>query len=303
MPRRVIVLERREVICGADPGRLDFRADGASFDADICRAIAAALLDDPDAIDVRSLDLTAALAALEAGAIDAYVGPTDRDLPGIAIGPTLFVDATGAIARADVGIARLTDLRYATVCLIQDSIDEHLFDEAAAAARVTVQPFLFNPGDYDTMYKTYDQGRCDAVVDDRVRLAQRLATLSVPREHGLIDLTLIAGRRGLIAASSDANWAAIVAAIGNGLIRAEELGVSSSNLEASLAGDDPAIRRLLGVEGSVGADPGVTNDFVVRIITHIGNYGEIYDRHFVNLPRGPNALVEDGGQISAAGAD
>jgi general L-amino acid transport system substrate-binding protein len=91
----------------------------------------------------------------------------------------------------------------------------------------------------------------------------------------------------------------IVDAIRSGLIRAEELGVTSSSLEEALAGDEADLRYLLGVEGSIGASLGLTDDFVARAVKHVGNYGEIYARNFADLPRGPNALADDGGQITS----
>ncbi len=266
----------------------------------MCRAIAAALFDNPDAVDVRPLDVTAASTALASGDLDVYVGPINQSLPGLQAGPALFIDAAGAVARSDVGIRTLADLKFATVCLIQDSIEERLFSEAAAAERVKYQPFRFNAEDLDAMYRTYDQGRCDVVVDNRIRLAQRLTTLSDPRNQGLIDLVLPIGPRGLITAADDANWSGIAAAIGGSLIRAEELGVDSTNVEDALAGDDAATRQLLGAEADRGLALGLGNDFVVRLIRHVGNYGEIYDRHFPDLPRGPNALAKNGGWIGKA---
>jgi general L-amino acid transport system substrate-binding protein len=297
---RTVVRAHRNVTCGVDAGRPEF----AAFDTDICRAVAAALFDDPEAIVVLSENPTTLAALLTAGDIDLYLGPIDRTLADQHVGPTLFVDATGAMARTDVGIRSIFDLKFATVCLIQDSIDAQLFNAEAAAARVEVQPFLFNAGDGDAMYQTYDQGRCDAIVDNRARLAQRRVELGDPRNQGLIDLTLPIGLRGPITAARDANWSEIVALVGNSLIRAEELGVTSTNLEDMLASDDPAIRQLLGVEGGTPAGLGLTNDYVVRILRGVGNYGEIYDRNFgaesgLDLPRDVNALASDGGQIAA----
>jgi general L-amino acid transport system substrate-binding protein len=273
------------------------RSDLAGFDTDLCRAIAAALFDDPDRVRVTPRDPIVAAAALRAGDADVYLGPTDLGPSELALGPTLFFDATGAIARTDVGITQLADLKFTTVCLIQDSIDEQAFNAAAQEARVPFQSLLFNAQDVDVMYSRYDQGHCDAIVDNRVRLARQLPTLSDPRGQGLIEMALITGRRGLVTASTDTNWSEIVAAIAHGLVRAEELGVNSATLEAALAGDDPAVRQLLGVDGEIGTSIGLAGDFVARIIAHLGNYGEIYDRHFGDLPRGPNALFVNGGSI------
>jgi len=298
VPYRALVLERGNVICGVDPARPDYTPDGINFDIDVCRAIAAALFDTPAAIDARPLDAGAGLAALRSGEIDVYLGPIDNPPPDVVAGPALFIDATGVMARNDVNIRTLTDLKFTTVCLLQDSIDERLFDAALAAARVRVQAFLFSASDYDAMYATYDQGRCDAIVDNRVRLGLQLPILSAPREQGVLDVALLIGRRGLLTVSRDANWSEVIAAIGNGLIQAEELDVNSANLDDALAGDDPAVLQLFGEEDDIGSGLGLTHDFVARAIRHVGNYGEIYARHFPDLPRGPNALELDGGQIA-----
>ncbi|HET7090737.1 MAG TPA: transporter substrate-binding domain-containing protein [Anaerolineae bacterium] len=290
VPRREIVLERGNVICGIDVARPDL----AGFDVDFCRAVAAALFDDAEAIDVRPLDLASGAAALRSSAIDVFIGgPAHTGVPEGPFGSQdWFFDAAGAIARTDVGITRLADLKFATVCMIQGSIEERLFNEAAGAARVRVQPYLFNPGDDDAMYRTYDEGRCDAVVDNRVRLAQRLPALSAPREHALIDLTLPIGWHNPLTDLSDAQWSEAIASIGYSLFRAEELGVSSENVDTALSSDEPAVQELL-----LGSRLGFSSDFVARVIRLVGNYGEVYARHFPDLPRGPNALATDGGLI------
>jgi general L-amino acid transport system substrate-binding protein len=163
---------------------------------------------------------------------------------------------------------------------------------------------LFNAGEIDTMYTRYDQGHCDAVVDNRVRLAQRQPQLSDPRGQALIDVTLVIGPRGPLTSSNDANWTHIVDALAGSLIRAEALGVTSANLAKALASVDPDVRQLLGMEGSTGVELGLTKDYAARAIGRVGNYGEIYAQYFdaesgIHLPRGPNALIKDGGLIAA----
>ena len=295
VPRLEIILERGNLICGIDPERPEL----AGFESDYCHAVAAALFDNPDAVEIRPLNREEAEAALRAGEIDVYLGSLDSLRPDVTEGQILFYEAAGAMTRNDVGISQIADMKYATICLIQDSIDERVFGEAATAARVTYQPLLFNAGDYDGMYKAYDEGRCDVVVDDRVRLAQRLPTLSVPRDHELIDITLITGQRGPIVWAGDSSWPGVNLVIGSAIIQAEELDIASGNLDAAMSSDRDAIRRLLGLEGSVWADLGLTQDVLVRILTHVGNYGEMYSRNFPDLPRGPNALAKDGGRIAA----
>jgi len=293
IPRRVVVVARGNVICGFDAVRPDL----LGFETDVCRSVAAALFDNPDAAEVRTLDLSGAPDALASGEIDLFIGPVDLD--GVAMGPTLFIDTVGAIARNDVGIRTLVDLKFATVCVMQDSAAERLFEEAAAAQRVPFQPLWFS--DLETMYARYEQGHCDAIVDDRIRLAGRLPALSAPRDQGWIDLALAAGARALLTGTSDANWSDVVNAVGGSLIRAEALRIDSANLDAALAGEEEEIRAFLGVDGEAGSGPGLglSGDFAARIIRHVGSLAEIYERHFPTLPRGPNALAQDGGAIGA----
>lgn len=294
VPHLAIVLARGKVVCGVGPAEID------GFDTDICRAYAAALFDNPDAIDARPLNLQTDWRSIVDGEIDVYAGPAVAVLPpGSYGGAALFYDAASAITRSDVGIRQITDMKFTTLCVIQDSMEERAFDEAAMAARVKYQPLLFNAGDSDAMYKAYDQGRCDAVVDNRVRLVQRMATLSAPRDQTLIDLALPIGFRALVTEGGDPGWIDVVNAVGVSLTCAESLGISSSNLDEALASDKPEVRALLGVDGRFGIDHGMANDFAVRAVRHVGNYAEIYARRFGSLPRGPNALIGNGGQIEA----
>jgi len=248
---------------------------------------------------VRPFDQSEAPAAIASGEVDVYLGPNDQIWPDTYVNLTLFHDAAGAIARHDVGIRQLTDMKFVTVCLVQDSIEERLFNEAAQAARVKVQPLLFNADDTDGLYTAYDQGRCDVVVDNRVRLAQHLPELTVPRDQTLLELTLPIGTRGPVTANDDPGWIDVVNAVSGSLTCAESLGIHSSTLDTALAGDTQAVLELLGVAGTFGADHGLANDFAARIIRHVGNYAELYDRYFPDLPRGSNALIDDGGYIDA----
>jgi len=296
VPRLVTILERGTLACGIDAQRPEL----AGFETDYCRAVAAALFDNPGAVEARPLDRERAEAALRSGEIDVVLGSFDPAQPDFTYGQVLFYEAAGAMARNDVGISQMADMKSATICLIQDSIEERVFGEAASAARVKYQPLLFNAGDFDGMYQAYDEGRCDVVVDDRVRLAQRRLTLSVPRDQALIDLALITGRRGPIAPAGDSSWSIVNQVISSALIRAEELDIASDSLDAALGSDRDTVRPLLGLEGSAWADVGLAQDFLVRIVSRVGNYGEMYERNFPELARGPNALAKDGGWIAAA---
>lgn len=211
----------------------------------------------------------------------------------------MFFDAVGVIARTDVGISELGDLSFTTICVIENSREQALFDAAAVAGRVQYQSFFFAMGDGETMYATYNRGHCDAIVDERVRLAQRLPNFSTPHEQAFINLTLLIGPHGVFTSARDANWTEIVRSVNSAIIQAEMLGLTSFNLENALSSEDIAMRQLLGLEGDAAARLGLSSDFVVRVISHVGNYAEIYERHFgSDLPRGPNALLEDGGMIS-----
>jgi general L-amino acid transport system substrate-binding protein len=156
----------------------------------------------------------------------------------------------------------------------------------------------------NTVFGTYAEGRCDAVTADRSQLISRRLKFPNPQEHQILDTALSKEPLAPAVADGDSQWQDTVKWVIYGLLEAEELGVTQANLDQQLKSADPTVKRLLGTEGTLGKDMGLTNDFIARMIRHVGNYGEIYDRNLgpktpMNLPRGQNRLWRDGGLMYA----
>jgi general L-amino acid transport system substrate-binding protein len=171
-------------------------------------------------------------------------------------------------------------------------------NDAFRALGIEFTPVVFE--DNDATAGAYDEGRCDGFTTDKSGLVSSRTKMQNPDEHVILDVTMSKEPLAGAVAQGDAQWADAVRWTIFGLITAEELGVTSENVDDMLASEDPNIRRLLGVEGDLGLKLGLPNDFVVAAIKAVGNYGEIYDRNLgpdtpFALPRGLNNLYTEGG--------
>ena len=162
------------------------------------------------------------------------------------------------------------------------------------------EPVVFE--DNDKTLAAYDEGRCDGFTTDKSGLVASQTKMQVPDDHVILDDTMSKEPLAGAVAQGDPAWADAVRWVVFGLIQAEESGVTSANVQEMLASEDPTIRRLLGVEGELGSKLGLPNDFMVKVLEQVGNYGEIWDRNLgpdtpFNLPRGLNAQWNDGGLL------
>jgi len=306
------VLERGKLICGVNgklPGFSYVEPDGtySGLDVDFCRAIAAALFDDPDAVEFRNLSAKERFTALQSGEIDVLIRNTtwtiSRDTSvGMEFAPTIFYDGQGMMVRKDSGITRLEDMQGASICVLTGTTTELNLADQMRKRGVEFTPVIFE--DTDAVFQAYDEQRCDGITSDRSQLVARRTTLSNPEEHIILDVVMSKEPLGPVTLDGDSQWADVVEWIVFATIQAEELGITSENVDEFLNSDDPVVRRFLGLEGDLGVGLGLTNDFALRVIRHVGNYAEIYQRNLgpdtpFNLPRGPNALWTDGGLLYA----
>jgi general L-amino acid transport system substrate-binding protein len=150
----------------------------------------------------------------------------------------------------------------------------------------------------------YDQGRCDAYTSDASLLASERAVLADPGAHNILPEIISKEPLGPAVRHGDSQWADVVRWSLYAMIAAEEYGVTSANVDQMLASENPEIRRLLGIEGDMGAKLGLANDWAVNIIRQVGNYGESFERNVgvatpLGLERGLNAQWQDGGLLYA----
>ena len=304
------VQERGNLICGVNGQLVGFSfLDQATnemtgFDADFCRAVAAAVLGDPDAVEFRPLSTDARGPALQTGEIDVLIRNTtwtvSRDTSWGHFAPTTFYDGQGMMVRAADNITALEDLAGATICVQTGTTTELNLADVFGARGIDFTPQAF--AELEQTYSAYDEGDCDAVTSDRSQLLATRTTLTNPDEHVILDEVMSKEPLGPVVPLGDDQWFNVVKWTVFATIEAEELGITSENVQDMVNSENPVIARLLGAEGDLGL--GLEPDWVVNVISAVGNYGEIYDRNLgpgtpMELERGPNSLWTEGGLLYA----
>ena len=303
------VKQRGFLLCGVNgevPGFSFLNKQGkySGMDVDFCRAVAAALFDDSSKVEFRNLNSEERLSALTSGKVDLLSRNTTwtitRDISGVEFAPTIFYDGQGIMTPSNSGIRDLEDLSGKTICVKSGTTTE--LNLADRMSKLGIQYTEAVIGDEDTLYDSYTRGRCQAVTSDRSQLIARRSLLTNPRSHMIMPIVMSKEPLAPVVASGDSKWFDAVKWITYALIQAEELGINSSNLDKFMSSEDPSIKRFLGLEGSLGKDMGLPNDFAARIVKHVGNYGEIYSRNFddtFHIDRGLNQLWTKGGLLYA----
>lgn len=303
-----VVKQRGKLICGVDgkiPGFSFVNESGeySGLDVDICKAVAAAVLGDPNAVEYRNLDSTERFEALKAGEVDMLSRNTtwtiSRDSSvGLEFAPTTFYDGQGMMVRQDSGITKLEDLQGKAVCVEAGTTTELNLTDALRQRGVQFETVTFQQA--DPAYAAYAEGRCQGMTSDKSQLVARRSTLPNPDEHILLDVTMSKEPLGPVTINNDSAWFDVVKWTTYALIEAEELGINQANVDQMKTNENPTIKRFLGVEGDLGKGMGLSNDFAANVIKAVGNYGEVYERNLgqgsqFKLPRGQNDLWNNGG--------
>jgi general L-amino acid transport system substrate-binding protein len=307
------VKQRGQVVCGVHTellgfGYIDANGRNIGFDVDFCRAVAVALFNDPEAVEFVPLTAAERGPALQTGEIDILVRnctwTSSRDAQWGNFTMVTFYDGQGMMVRKDSGATTLEDLDGATVCVTTGTTTELNLADAFRSRGLEFTPVTFE--ETSAVYGAYEDGRCDAATSDKSQLAAVRAGFANPDDHIIMDVTMSKEPLTPVVPAGDDQWLDIVKTVGWVLVNAEELGVTSQNVDEMMTSDNPSIARLLGAEGSFGQeDLGLDLNFAANVIRQMGNYGEIYDRYMgpnglaFDLPRGPNKLWTDGGLIYA----
>lgn len=301
---------RGKVICGVSgelPGFSYVSSDGkyAGLDVDVCRAIASAIFNNPDAVEFRNLNAKERFTAVQTGEVDILSRNTSWTLSrdssvGLEFAPVVFYDGQGVMVKKDSGIKTLADLKGKAICTQTGTTNEQNLADQMRKVGIKYQPVVFE--DINTTFATYAEGRCQAVTSDRSQLLSRRTTLPQPQNHIILDAVLSKEPLAPAVANGDTKWFDVVKWTIYALINAEELGINSKNITQFSNSNDPEIKRFLGKEGNLGEGLGLSNDFAVSAIKNVGNYGEIYDRYLgpktpFNLPRTQNNLWKKGGLL------
>jgi len=303
-----LVRARGHLVCGVNNGLPGFGyldSDGrwSGFDIDYCRAVAAAVLGDPNAVEFVPLTAAERFIALQTGEIDVLIRNAtwtlvrDTDL-GLNFAPVTFFDGQGFMVPVDLGVTDLEDLAGASVCVTSGTTTELNLADAFRARGLPFTPVVFE--EIDTVYRAYEQGRCDAVTSDKSQLAGRRAIMADPEAHVILDVTISKEPLAPVVRHGDDRWYDVVSWVVYATFFAEEKGITSENV-AAFASPDPDVQRFLGQTGGLGAMLGLSNDWAVKVIQAVGNYAEIFARNLgpLGLPRGLNRQWTDGGLLYA----
>ena len=301
------VKARGQLICGANPGLAGFGLPDdqglyKGLDVDECRAIAAAIFNDPNKVKFLPINAKDRPTILASGEIDVLIRNTtwtlSRQTGGMFFTGINFYDGQGFMVRKKLGVDSALKLDGASICVQQGTTTELNLADYFRANNMKLEAVVFATDEEAT--KAYDSGRCDAYTTDASGLYSERLKMSNPDDHIVLPEIISKEPLGPSVRKDDIQWFQIVQWTHYALITAEELGVTQANVDEKLKSDNPAIRRLLGVEGSFGQGLGLTNDWAYRIIKHVGNYGESFERNVgmgspIKIRRGLNALWDKGG--------
>jgi len=308
------VKSRGNVVCGVHNellgfGYIDENGRNVGFDIDFCRAVAAAVLGDPEAIEAVTITAADRGPMLQTGEVDLVprnmTWTSKRDAEWGNFTWITFYDGQGFLVRADSGIETLEDMDGATVCVTTGTTTEKNLATSFGDAGLTYEPVTFE--ETSAVYGAYEEGRCDVATSDKSQLASVRAGFEDPAAHVILDITISKEPLTPAVPSGDDQWLDIVKTVIWGLINAEEFGITSANVEQMKSSENADVRALLGAEGEADwgfGTLGLDADSLARAIAAVGNYGEIFDRHFgegaaLPLDRGLNNLWTEGGLIYA----
>ncbi|WP_112321732.1 amino acid ABC transporter substrate-binding protein [Oceanibium sediminis] len=299
--------------CGVNTGLVGFASPNANgewegFDIAFCRAVAAAVLGDGSAVEFVPTTGKTRFTALASGEIDVLSRNTtwtftrDVDL-GFSFAGVNYYDGQGFIVRKDLGVSSATELDGATICVQTGTTTELNLADYFRNNNISYEPVPVETN--SEAQPLYLDGACDAYTTDASGLAATRATFEDADAHMLLPEIISKEPLGPLTRQGDDQWADIVRWTLNALIAAEELGVTSANLEQMAGGsNNPEINRLLGTDGDLGAMLGLDADWAKRAIAVSGNYGEIFAANIgegtpIALARGLNAQWTQGGLIYA----
>jgi general L-amino acid transport system substrate-binding protein len=306
------VKEKGFIQCGVSQGLPGFSnpdQDGnwTGIDVDVCRAVAAAVLGDANAVKYTPLSAKERFTALQSGEIDLLSRNTTWTLTrdtalGLNFAGVNFYDGQGFMVRKSLGVKSALELDGASVCTNLGTTTELNLSDYFRANNMSFKGVFFEKA--DEVVAAYDAGRCDVYTTDQSGLAAQRTKLGNPDEHMVLPEVISKEPLGPVVSHGDDQWLDVVKWTLYAMIEAEEYGVSSSNVDEMKGTDNPGIKRLLGVEGDMGASLGIGNDWAYNAIKQVGNYGELYAEHVgpnspLQLPRGVNAQWKNGGLMYA----
>ncbi len=298
-----------DIRCGVfpdDPGRsaIDQNGDWQGFYVDFCRATAAAVFGDPARVQYVEVDATTRFTTLQQRQTDVVMYSTTWTLGRenryqIAFPAIYLFDGQGIMVRASSDIQRLADLKGKTICVTENTSTHQNLVDVLARHKIDAQ-IQFSNGD------SFFRGYCDAYSADRMNLATNRANRADnPEEYRILPENLSREPIGPMVRNDDPRWSRVVRAVVQGLILADEKRITRANVDTMREhSKDPEVLNLLGLSGNFGVQLGLNDDWAYRMLVGVGNYAEIYQRHYgpgtpINVEPGLNQPWSRGGLLYA----
>jgi general L-amino acid transport system substrate-binding protein len=302
------VKQRGALICGVSNGVIGFSSRSeqgvwSGFDVDFCRALAAAIFNDPGKVQYVPLSASDRFRALQSKQIDVLSRNSTWTLSretelGLAFAGVTFYDGQGLMLRRARNITTALDLGGVKVCVQAGTTTELNLADFFKANGMTYEVVAL-PG-LDEVRKAYEDGRCDVLTSDASALHGERLKMARPDDHDILPDLLSKEPLGPVVRQDDFQWFNIARWVNFAMLNAEEYGVGAETLDEALKSSQPDVKRLVGTEGNFGEQLGLSKDWVTRIVRLVGNYAEVYDRNVgsksrLKIPRGVNALWTNGG--------
>ena len=302
------VKDRGMLSCGVSQGLPGFstpddKGNWTGLDVDICRAIAAAIFNDPAKIKFVPLSAKDRFTALQSGEIDVLSRNTtwtlsrDTSLGANFTGVTYY-DGQGFLVKKSLKVNSALELNSASVCVQTGTTTEQNLADYFKGNNMKYEVIAF--GTADETIKAYESGRCDVFTSDVSQLYAERLKLANAADHVVLPEVISKEPLGPMVRHGDDQWFDIVKWTLYAMVGAEELGVNQKNVDEMAKSDKPELKRAMGTDGNLGEQLGLTKDWIIRIVKAVGNYGESFERNVgsgskLGIARGLNNLWSKGG--------
>jgi len=300
------IKKRDQLICGVDTGIPGFAYQDSAgkwqgLDIAYCRAIAAAVLGDPEKVKYVGTTAKVRFSVLQSGEIDVLIRDSTHTLTrntdlGLATGAVNFFTGQAFMVKKSLGVAHVKELNGATICVITGTTLEPNIADYGRANNIKINTLLFERP--EEAFAAAEAGRCDGYTDDGGSVAAARSSMKTPTDWVILPELISREFLGSYTRQGDERWSILVRWVHMAMLEAEVLGITKANVdEIKKTATNPEIRGFLGLENDYGKFLGVDNDWAYRIVKAVGNYGENYDLYFgpLELLRSWNKLYKDGG--------
>jgi general L-amino acid transport system substrate-binding protein len=301
-------LRRDAVLCGVNTGLPGFsmpddKGNWSGFDVDFCRAVAAAIFNDPNKVKFVPLDANQRFKELRDRKVDILSRNSTYSMSreteyGLTFAGISYFDGAGFMVPQSRNLSSGLELDGSKVCVQGNTTTQLNLADYFRANNIKYQEV--NLPSLEQLIKAYDTGQCDVLTTDVSQLYAIRLRLTKPADHVILPDVISKEPLAPVVRQRDDEWMMIVKWTLYAMLNAEELGVTSQNIDQALKSKKPDVMRLVGTEGAYGEELDLPRDWAARIIRHVGNYGEVYDRNVgegskLAIPRGLNQLWNAGG--------